>query len=87
MKRGKIWHNSIEYIGLQGKGVAPKRAFLVGITLLIFIVTEIIKHVRKEIMPMQKNALDVQTVTMSIINNMSGNLAGGALLTNAFYGY
>ena len=36
---------------------------------------------------MQKNALDVQTVTMSIINNMSGNLAGGALLTNVFYGY
>lgn len=72
---------------LAEQGLAPKRAFLVGITLLIFIVTEIIKHVRKEIMPMQKNALDVQAVTMSIINNMSGNLAGGALLTNVFYGY
>ncbi len=38
-------------------------------------------------MPMKKNALDVQTVTMNVLNNLSGNLAGGALLANIFYGY
>lgn len=38
-------------------------------------------------MPMKKNAIDVQTVTINVVNNLSGNLAGGALLTNVFYGY
>ena len=37
-------------------------------------------------MPMKKNALDVQTVTMNALNNLSGNLAGGALLANVLYG-
>ena len=34
---------------------------------------------------MKKNAIDVQTATINVINNLSGNLAGGALLTNVFY--
>ena len=72
---------------LVAQGLAPKIAFLAGISLLIFIVTEMIKYMRKEIMPMKKNALDVQTVTMNVLNNLSGNLAGGALLANVFYGY
>ena len=72
---------------MQSKGLAPKRAFLVGSILLIFIVTEIIKQIRKENMPMKKNALDVQTVTLNVLNNLSGNLAGGALLANVFYRY
>lgn len=72
---------------LAEQGLAQKRAFLAGIALLIFTVTEIIKQMRKGIMPMKKNALDVQTVTMNVLNNLSGNLAGGALLANIFYGY
>ena len=72
---------------LAEQGLAPKRAFLAGITLLIFIATEIIKHIRKGIMPMKKNALDVQTVTINVFNNLSGNLAGGALLANVLNGY
>lgn len=36
---------------------------------------------------MKKNALDVQTVTLNVLNNLSGNLAGGALLANVLYGY
>ncbi len=31
---------------------------------------------------MNKNALDVPNVTTKVINNLSGNLAGGALLAN-----
>ena len=71
---------------LAGQGLAPKKALLAGFPLLIFIVTETIKHMRKRILPMKKNAIDVQTVTMNIVNNLSGNLAGGALLANVFYG-
>lgn len=37
-------------------------------------------------MPMKKNAIDVLNVTTNVINNLSGNLAGGALLTNVLYG-
>ena len=35
---------------------------------------------------MKKNALDVLNVTMNVIHNISGNLAGGALLTKVLYG-
>ena len=35
---------------------------------------------------MKKNALDVLNVTMTVINNISGNLAGGDLLANVLYG-
>ncbi len=35
---------------------------------------------------MKKNALDVLNVTTNVINCLSGNLAGGALLANALYG-
>lgn len=50
-----------------------------------FIVTEIMKSKRKGRKPMNKNAIDVLNVTTSIINNLSGNLAGGALLANVLY--
>lgn len=71
---------------LAEQGLAPKRAFLAGISLLLFIVTLITKSKRKENKPMKKNALDVLNVTMNVINNISGNLAGGALLTKVLYG-
>jgi hypothetical protein len=45
------------------------------------------KSKRKEKKPMNKNAIDVLNVTANVVNNLSGNLAGGALLTNVFYGY
>ena len=35
---------------------------------------------------MKKNALDVLNVAIIVINNLSGNLTGGALLTNVLYG-
>ena len=34
---------------------------------------------------MKKNAIDVLNVTTKIFNNLSGNLAGGALLANVLY--
>jgi len=70
---------------LAEQGLAPKRAFLAGIPLLIFIVTEIMKSKRKGRKPMNKNAIDVLNVTTNVINNSSGNLAGGALLANVLY--
>jgi len=36
-------------------------------------------------MPMKKNAIDVLNVTTNVFNNLSGNLAGGALLANVLY--
>lgn len=70
---------------LAEQGLAPKRAFLVGVPLLIFIATEIMKNKRKGKMPMKKNAIDVLNVTTNVFNNLSGNLAGGALLANVLY--
>ena len=35
---------------------------------------------------MKKNAIDVLNVTTNVINSLSGNLAGGALLANALHG-
>jgi len=37
------------------------------------------KHAKK------RNAIDVLTVSASTINTLCGNIAGGALLTNALY--
>ena len=70
---------------LAEQGLAPKRAFLAGVPLLIFIVTEIMKNKRKRKMPMKKNAIDVLNVITNVFNNLSGNLAGGALLANVLY--
>ena len=70
---------------LAEQGLAPKRAFFAGVPLLIFIVTEIMKNKRKGKMPMKKNAIDVLNVTTNVLNNLSGNLAGGALLANVLY--
>ena len=70
---------------LAEQGLALKRAFLAGVPLLIFIVTEIMKNKRKRKMPMKKNAIDVLNVTTNVFNNLSGNLAGGALLANVLY--
>ena len=73
---------------LAEQGLAPKRAFLVIIPLFIFVVTNVLmrykgekqmKHAKK------RNAIDVLTVSASTINTLCGNIAGGALLTNALY--
>ncbi len=58
---------------------------LAGVPLLIFIVTEIMKNRRKEKTPMKKNTIDLLNVTTNGISNLSGNLAGGALLANVLY--
>ena len=36
---------------------------------------------------MTKNELDVLNVTMNVINNVGGNIAGGALLTTVRYDF
>lgn len=70
---------------LAEQGLAPKRAFLAGISLLNYIVIEIIRNRGKGKNPMKKNALDALNVSIKVISNLCGNLAGGALLANVLF--
>ena len=73
---------------LAEQGLAPKRVFLVVIPLLIFIIIELVKTVlnNKEDKRMNNklNTIDVLNVSLNVISNISGNIAGGTLLANAF---
>lgn len=76
---------------LAEQGLALKRVFLVIIPLLIFIVSEIVKisFGHKESVYMKSNKFNtaaVQKVLLYVVNILGGNVAGGALLTNALYG-
>ena len=72
---------------LAEQGLAPKRVFLVIISQVIFLVVEIAKVVLKKKedgrMGNKLNTIDVLNVSLNIINSLSGNIAGGALLANA----
>ena len=75
---------------LAEQGLAPKRVFLVIIPLIIFIVTEFVKTVfiyeeNEQMKSNKHNTIDVLNVSLNVFNNLSGNMAGGALLTNALY--
>ena len=75
---------------LAEQGLAPKRVFLVIIPLIIFFVTELVKTVfiykEDEQMKSNKhNTIDVLNVSLNVFSNLSGNMAGGTLLTNALY--
>ena len=75
---------------LAEQGLAPKRVFLVIIPLIIFIVTELVKTVfiykeDERVKSNKHNTIDVLNVSLNVFNNLSGNMAGGALLTNALY--
>jgi hypothetical protein len=73
---------------LAEQGLAPKRALLVEIPLIITFLMEHMKHVFErrgdKNMGKKKNAFDALNVILNCIINLSGNMAGGALLTNAF---
>ena len=72
---------------LAEQGLAPKRGFLVIISLLLFAIVDlIIMTIREERrMNNKQNTLDVLNVTRNVLINLSGNIAGGALLANALY--
>lgn len=73
---------------LAEQGLAPKRALLVVIPLIIIFFMERMKHVfeRKgdKDMGKTKNAFDALNVILNFIIDLSSNMAGGALLTNTF---
>ena len=73
---------------LAERGLAPKRALFVVIPLIIFFLIEHVKYVLKrkgdKNMGKTKNAFDALNVLLNCIINLSGNMAGGALPTNAF---
>lgn len=72
---------------LAEQGLAPKRVFLVIIPLVIFIVIELVKKVlhdkEDKRMNNKLNTIDVLNALLNVTSNLSGNIAGGALLTNA----
>lgn len=72
---------------LAEQGLAPKRVFLVIISLILFIVTKLVKTVfiYKEDEKMKSNKHNTIDL-LNVFNSLSGNMAGGALLTNALYG-
>ena len=73
---------------LAEQGLAPKRALLVAVPLIVFFLMEHIKHVFEgkgdKNMGKIKNAFDALNVLLNCIINLSGNIAGGALLANVF---
>jgi hypothetical protein len=73
---------------LVEQGLAPKRVLLVVVPLIIIFLLEHIKRVleRKgdKNMGKMKNAFDALIVNLGCFINLSGNVAGGALLANAF---
>ena len=79
MNHGTYW--------LAEQGLAKTdRAFLIILPLLILFVTQIILN-RKEMRHMNNNtnAFEALNITFQVINNLSGNIAGGALLANTVY--
>lgn len=72
---------------LAEQGLAPKSVFLIIIPLIIFITTQIRKNDLKgkedRSMRNKPNIIDVVRILLNIIENLSGNIAGGALLANA----
>lgn len=72
---------------LAEQGLASKRVFLVVVPLIILVVVEFVKTIIKEDKPMNNkiNTIDVLNVSLNVIENLSGNIAGGALLANALY--
>lgn len=76
---------------LAEQGLAPKRVLLVVVPLIMIFLLERLKRVfeRKgnKNMGKMKNAfdvLDVLTVNVNCFINLSGSVAGGALLANTF---
>lgn len=74
---------------LAEQGLAAKRVFLIVISLLIFMVVELVKRVLNDKedkrMINKLNTIDVLNVSLKVTSDISSNIAGGALLTNAFY--
>ena len=75
----------LKRIGLLSKGLAVKRVILVVIPLIIFFVIEYVKYINegdRYMVKTNKNAFDTLNVLLNCIINLSGSIAGGALLAN-----
>ena len=74
---------------LAEQGLAPKRALLVIIPLIIFLISEVVtfllQRMEEDTRDNTNNAIDVLNASLKVITNLSGNIAGGALLTNTLY--
>ncbi len=71
---------------LAEQGSAPKRVFLVILPLIINIIVKFIKTIYFEKGECTMiNTIDVPYVLFEIVYTLSGNIAGGALLTNALH--
>ena len=74
---------------LAEQGLSPKRALLVIIPLIIFLISEVITfflQIREEVtMNNTNNAIGSLNASLKVVSNLSGNIAGGALLANTLY--
>lgn len=74
---------------LAEQGLSLKRALLVIIPLITFLISEVITfllQIRAEVtMNNTNNAIDVLNASLKVVSNLSGNIAGGALLANTLY--
>ena len=71
---------------LAEQGLSPKRALLVIIPLIIFLISEVITfllQIREEVT--MNNAIDALNASLKVVSNLSGNIAGDALLANTLY--
>lgn len=73
---------------LAEQGLAPKRVLLVVVPLIVIFLMERKKQVLEKKgdkhMGKMKNTVDALIVNLDCFINLSGNVAGGALLANAF---
>ncbi len=75
---------------LAEQGIAPKRVWLAIIPLIFHFIIETVKTIsgkkgKKQMDNNQNRTIDVPKAITNVASNLSGNLAGGALLSNAFY--
>lgn len=79
LNHGTYWHAE--------HGLAnTDRAFLIILPLLILFVTQLfLNRKEKRHMNNNTNAFEALNITFQVINNLSGNIAGGALLANTVY--
>lgn len=73
---------------LAEQGLASKRVLLIVIPLITFFLMEHMKHVLERkgdrSMGKTKNGFEALNVILKCIINLSGNIAGDALLANTF---
>ena len=71
---------------LVQQGLAPNIACLTISSLILFAILQVVKNMRKRKDGMRmKNRANILVVLMETLETLSGNIAGSAILANAFH--